>query len=154
MSRALTPTDPERRLSAAAKARLGGEILGTYARVRWLLWRRDLPGVVAAIEGDGPGPADGGPAASLRAGQRLSRATCRLLGPLPADSRCLVRSLVLMALLARRGVASALVIGVRPGEDFAAHAWLERDRTPLLPSGDGAYGRLLELGRQSGPAAT
>jgi hypothetical protein len=154
VSRVLTPTDPEQRLSVAAKALLGSEILGTYARVRWLLWRRDLPGVVAAIEGDRPGPPAGGPAAPLRAGQRLARATCRFLAPLPTDSRCLVRSLVLMALLARRGVASALVIGVRPGEDFAAHAWLERDRTPLLPSGGEVYARLLELGRQSDSAAT
>jgi len=43
-------------------------------------------------------------------------------------STCLERSLVLWWLLARRGVASRLRIGVRKsGEKFEAHAWVERD---------------------------
>jgi Transglutaminase-like superfamily len=148
----LGPADPEQRLGPAAKIRLAAEILRTYARVRWLLRRHDLPAAVAALEAGGPAGAgvDGG--AALRIGRRLARSTCRCLAALPTDSRCLVRSLVLIALLARRGVASALVIGVRPGTDFAAHAWVERDDVPLLPTGDEAYARLVELGRQSDAA--
>jgi hypothetical protein len=41
---------------------------------------------------------------------------------------CLERSLVLWWLLARRGVATQLRIGVRKaGEKFEAHAWVERN---------------------------
>lgn len=144
----LSPENPEQRLDAAAKARLGAEILGTYARVRWLLREHDLPTVVARLEAGPPLGQSAGAAASLRTGQRLARSVCRCLAGLPADSRCLVRSLVLIGMLARRGIAAALVIGVRPGSEFAAHAWVERDRKPLLPTGD-AYARLVELGRQS-----
>jgi hypothetical protein len=46
-----------------------------------------------------------------------------------------MRSLVLTALLSRRGIASTLVIGVRPGGEFGAHAWVEHEGAPLLPSG-------------------
>jgi Transglutaminase-like superfamily len=43
-------------------------------------------------------------------------------------STCLERSLALWWLLARRGVAAQLRIGVRKsGEKFEAHAWVERE---------------------------
>jgi hypothetical protein len=48
-------------------------------------------------------------------------------------------------LLARRGVAATLVIGVRPGAEFAAHAWVEREGRPLLPGGEPEYKRITEL---------
>lgn len=150
MSRAPRPTEADQRLSLAGKALLAVEVLSTYARARWLLWRRDLPSVVGAIEATGSPPAPAVASSSpLRLGARLGRVTSRCLGALPTDSRCLVRSVVLMALLARRGIASALVIGVRPGAEFEAHAWIERDGQPLLPAGGGTYSRLLELGEQS-----
>lgn len=153
MKRILEPSDPERRLTLPAKALLSVEILGAYARVRWLLHHRDLPAVVAAIEEQAPASSPTSrPSAPYRVGVRLARSSLRCLTALPADSRCLTHSLVLMALLARRGIASKLVIGVRPGDDFAAHAWLERDGKPLLPGGE-TYTRLLELGNQSGAAA-
>ena len=69
------------------------------------------------------------------AGVRLGRAVTRTLRLVPADSRCLMRSLVLTGLLARRGIDSSLVIGVRPEGEFGAHAWVEHDGRPLLPSG-------------------
>jgi hypothetical protein len=85
---------------------------------------------------------------------RLSRATVR------ATSRwsrwfggfdtCLVRSLVLGALLAdRTGVA--LNIGFRPGEDQSSvdgHAWVTIDGSPVGPDGNratGHYSRLLAV---------
>ncbi len=143
------PTEADQRLSAAGKAWLAIEILSAYARGRWLLWRRDLPSVVAAVERHGPATSRPTDDSVLRLGARLGRVTTRCLGLLPTDSRCLIRSLVLMSLLCRRGISSSLVIGVRPGEEFGAHAWIERDGQPLLPAGGGAYSRLLELGRQS-----
>lgn len=150
MKLALQPTDAYRPYSSAGKAMIGAEILLTYARVRWLLWRHDLPTVVAAIDAEDPAPPprmEG--VTAIKLGARLARVTTRCLNSLPTDSRCLGQSLVLMALLARRGIASALVIGVRPGSDFGAHAWVEREGLPLLPSGGESYSRLLALGEKS-----
>jgi hypothetical protein len=76
---------------------------------------------------------------------RLGRAVVRTLAVLPADSRCLMRSLVLTGMLARRGSPGALVIGVKPGEVFGAHAWVELDGRPLLSAGNGEFARLVEL---------
>lgn len=151
---ALQPTDAYRPYSPAGRAMIGVEVLLTYARVRWLLWRRDLPTVVSAIGAEHPaGPPQVDGVAAIKLGARLARVTTRCLSSLPTDSRCLGQSLVLMALLARRGIASALVIGVKPGSDFGAHAWVEREGMPLLPSGGDTYSRLLALGEKSQAAA-
>jgi hypothetical protein len=48
-------------------------------------------------------------------------------------------------LLARRGIASRLVIGARTAPDFLAHAWVEHDGKPVLSMLDGSFGRLVEL---------
>jgi hypothetical protein len=56
-----------------------------------------------------------------------------------------MQSLTLSALLARRGYSSMLVIGVRAGEAFGAHAWVELDGRPLLPPGGDTFQRLVEL---------
>jgi hypothetical protein len=74
--------------------------------------------------------------------EQLAGAVMGLLAVLPTDSRCLVRSLVYLAMLERRGVESTLVIGVRTEPEFAAHAWVECENEPLLPSGDGDYAPL------------
>jgi hypothetical protein len=63
----------------------------------------------------------------------------------PGDTRCLVRSLVLTRLLARRGIQAKLVIGASAGGEFLAHAWVEHDGYPVLNPGDGSFGRLVEL---------
>jgi hypothetical protein len=76
---------------------------------------------------------------------RMASVVDRVCRPLPIDSRCLIQSLVLTSLLARRGVGTSLVIGVRGGEDFGAHAWVELAGRPLLPAGDGEFERLVEL---------
>ena len=150
MKPGLQPTNVYEPYSPAGRLMLGGEVLLTYIRVRLLLWRRDLPSVVAAIDAEDPArPPQAEGIASVKLGARLARVTSRCLAPLPAESRCLAQSLVLMALMARRGVASALVIGVRPGSDFGAHAWVEREGMPLLPSGGDSYSRLLALGERS-----
>lgn len=149
MSLRLQPTDVYEPYSLAGRLLVGGEVLLTYARVRLLLWRRDLPGVVAAIDAEDPArPPQAEGVASVKLGARLARVTARCLAPLPTESRCLAQSLVLMALMARRGLASTLVIGVRPGSDFGAHAWVEREGMPLLPSGGESYSRLLVLGER------
>jgi Transglutaminase-like superfamily len=37
-------------------------------------------------------------------------------------------------LLGRRGIPSRVVIGVRTSPEFAAHAWVEQEGLPLLPT--------------------
>jgi Transglutaminase-like superfamily len=130
-------------LARVTKLALGLEILAAYARVRWLLWRCDLVTTLKRLRVDGPGSR--APRHDGLGGQRLGNAVGRTLRVLPTDSRCLMRSLVLSSLLARRQIDSSLVIGVRSDPSFAAHAWVEQDGEALLPDGDEHYLRLVEL---------
>ncbi len=77
--------------------------------------------------------------------RRLAAAAVRVLQRLPGDSRCLTRSLVVLAMLARRGIEVRLVLAARPTPTFAAHAWVERGGRPLLPTRDFEDARLAEL---------
>lgn len=122
------------------------EILRCYATVRWSLWRRGLPDAVAAARSVVPTgkQLESYPLGAV-AGKRLARAVVRTLSVLPTDSRCLVRSLVLIALLSRRGLQSSLVIGVRSSPRFSAHAWVEHDGVPLLPGSNGVFERLVDV---------
>lgn len=119
------------------------EVLVTYGTVRWRVRRRDLPTVVAGLRAPRRrrtrrGALDGDD-------RRLARATVRVLERLPGDSRCLTRSLVVLAMLARRGVDARLILAARPAPTFAAHAWIERDGRPLLPTREFDDARLAEL---------
>jgi len=118
------------------KALLAVEIVWMYGRSRWLLSRMDLTSALARLRGRPPLP--GAPAApdELDLSIRLGKAVSRTLSALPVDATCLMRSLVLSTLLARRDIRSELVIGVEPGEEFGAHAWVERDGRALLPHED------------------
>ena len=133
------------RLSPLRKLRLGAEAIRAYARVRRLLRGSDLPTVVERLRGQAVAPAGPPGHSEYAAGLRLARATSRTIRLLPTDSRCLMRSLVLTAMLARRDVAGTVVIGVSPGEEFGAHAWVELGGRPLLPPDEETYGRLVEL---------
>lgn len=114
----------------STKLRLVLEILADYAHVRWLLARHDLPSVVLALRGTRPRTTD----RQLQAvGTRLGHAVAKTLGPLPFDSRCLARSLVLVSVLSRRDIDSVLVIGVAVDPKFTAHAWVESGSVALLP---------------------
>jgi len=131
-----------RRLSLARKVALATEILATYVRVRRSLWRDELPATLAKLRMGVAVPAG---AQRVDAGRRLASAVVRVLDRLPTDSRCLTRALVLTRVLARRGIASSLVIGVKSEPEFGAHAWVELGGLPLLPTGEAAFGRLVEL---------
>jgi Transglutaminase-like superfamily len=135
-----------RPFSVAERLTLAVEILVVYVKARWWMRREGVETAVARLRAGGPAP--GGPDDSLvsyTAVARLGGVVLRTLAPLPADTRCLARSLVLTGLLARRGLRSTLVIGVSPGPEFKAHAWVEHWERPALPAGDGEYERLLEL---------
>ena len=135
-------------ISLLSKVRLFLEIACAYARVRWLLLRhRDIRTAVAilrAVPADRRESADDS-LADKYAGYRLGRAVARTLGVLPGDSRCLVRSLVLTQLLARRGTDSTLIIGISPESEFVAHAWVESEGIPLLSPENAADRRLIEV---------
>lgn len=75
-----------------------------------------------------------------RLARAVSAASARLGGA------CLVRSIALQALLARRGVPATLVIACRAtGSPLPGHAWIEVEGTPL-----GADGRAATAGGDSG----
>jgi hypothetical protein len=124
------------------KIRLGGEIVRTYLVVRRRLRAEGLPRTLAMLReplAEGLTPADG-------SALRLGRAVQRTLAVIPADTRCLSQSLVLLGLLARRRIAATLVIGVEDaGGAFGAHAWVEIAGRPLLPPGTDAGKRFVEL---------
>jgi Transglutaminase-like superfamily len=125
------------------RAWLVAEVLVTYGLVRWSLRRRDLPTVVSALRRPRRRRA---PRGALDADERrLAGAAVRVLERVPGDSRCLTRSLVVLAMLARRGRDVQLVLAARPTPTFAAHAWVERDGRPLLPTRDFDDARLAEL---------
>jgi len=130
-----------RPLSLPRKLTLAREIVVEYVRVRRILRRQDLPRTLKLIRA--VTPAELLPASTTD--ERLAGAVRRTLRRLPADSRCLMQSLVLTRLLARRGRDSTLVIGVSPAGRFSAHAWVERDGVPLLPAHQLEFGRLSEL---------
>lgn len=127
-------------LPLRSKVSLFVEIVDAYVRVRWSLRRRELPQVLARIRALEPTRST-----DTLGDERLARGVRRTLRVLPGDSRCLTQSLVLTRLLATRGRASRLVIGVSHGEAFGAHAWIERDENPLLPTYGRQFERLAEL---------
>jgi hypothetical protein len=133
-------------LSPLRKGLLALEILFTYARIRWHIRDENALEAVPRIRGADVAPSDfpGTPDQTYLAGLRLGHTVVRTLSPLPADSRCLFRSLTLNALLQRRGIAGTLVIAVRP-QPFAAHAWVEHEGKPLLPPAEPGFDRIAEL---------
>lgn len=141
-------------LRTSEKAALVAEVLTTYCVVRWTMRGNDLPDAVARLRGqmDRAAPARAKVAAENaaalddpHAASRLGYVVSSVLRLLPTDSRCLMRSLVLTRLLARRGLPSSLVIGVVAAPEFAAHAWVEHAGRPLLPAYEYMFARLVEL---------
>ena len=125
------------------KLRLALEILWAYVIVRWSLRRR---GVTTTLESarcpTGVIALDGG--SSRATAERLAVGVQKTLGVMPLDSRCLIRSLVLTRLLARRGLDSTVVFAAKTKPEFMAHSWVEFRGIPLLPTGDGLH-RIKEL---------
>jgi len=132
------------RLGHAERLRLVLEILAAYARAHRALRRAPIATVVASLRQQSYQAAQ--PSTDrLDEARRLGRAVTRVLALVPGDTRCLVRSLVLTRVLARRGIQAKLVIGARAAPDFLAHAWVECSGDPVLAPGDGTFSRLVEL---------
>ncbi len=108
---------------------------------------RPLPQVVAEMMRSGGGPLT---ISTERMNRATVRATSRWARWGGGRDTCLVRSLVLGALLFNRG-RTVLTIGFRPGEhpaDPDGHAWLTLDGKPVGSDSTlvaGEYARLLEL---------
>jgi hypothetical protein len=124
------------------KLALVGEILASYVTMWRVLRLNDVLLMGARARAVRPTRPVAGPLEHLVA-RRLGKVVGKTLGILPTDSRCLIRSLVLVRLLARRSIPSVLVIGVRKGSEFQAHAWVEHAGEAILPAGE--YTRLMEL---------
>jgi hypothetical protein len=120
------------RVGVLLRLQLAAEIVWTYLEVRRLMGRHDIVGVVAALRAgtDDRLP----PHAARRLAHRLARPVWRTLAPLPLDSRCLMRSLVVLRMMARRGARCELSLGARTDSAFAAHAWVEHEGHPVLPT--------------------
>lgn len=147
MTRAIVTPRGDDPLTMRQRVFLVGEILVTYCAVRWAIRGNDLPGAVARMRCDLDETSSTTPAGIDRhkPASRLGYVVISVLRLLPTDSRCLMRSLVLTRLLARRGFSSSLIIGVSAAPEFAAHAWVEHGGRPLLPSYGPVFARLVEL---------
>ena len=141
----MTRMPRDRPLAPLERARLGLEIVVAYAKASRELRRVPIEEVMSRLRmAESPRSAGDDPA-ELEEARRLGGAVVRTLRFLPGDTRCLRRPLVTVRLLARRGIASRLVIGARTAPDFLAHAWVEHDGKPVLSMLDGSFGRLVEL---------
>lgn len=136
--------DPARRLPYRRRPRLTAEVLVAYLLTRRSLSRHGLRATLDAVRRANAGGEGRVDAANAYTAYRLGRIVERVLRFLP-DARCLTRSLVLVEMLARRGIGSTLVIGVAPAPDFRAHAWVELDGIAVLPAHETEYSRLVEL---------
>jgi hypothetical protein len=140
---------PERSLktfTSTQKLRLLGEIVTTFVVVRWRM--RAEPNVAALLADLRGGLVETLPPESVEViwfGRRMGAIVRRVVGHLPGDTRCLVRSTVLVTLLARRGIATTLIIGVRSAPTFGAHAWVELAGNPLLEPIEPGGRRLTEF---------
>lgn len=132
------------RLSASQRVRLAAEIILTYLRAQIELRRAPIATVVERLRSGGPAAPAGDPEALIEA-RRLGRAVVKTLAHVPGDTRCLRRSLVMVRLLARRGISERLVIAARTDPEFLAHAWVEHGGEPVISPADGSFGRLVEL---------
>ena len=143
-SRGLIETHVAPRRDAARSHGAGGR--GAASPTRWCAGRSGAatcPPAVAALRARRGGATPRGPLDADE--RRLAAAAVRVLERLPGDSRCLTRSLVVLAMLARRGIDVRLVLAARPTPTFSAHAWVERGGRPLLPTRDFDDARLAEL---------
>jgi hypothetical protein len=134
------PAD-QRRLNVVERGALAAEIAVSYARVRLLMRRQDMRDAVGAIRARAQ-PATGD---TPQFAAHMGAVVDGYLNRLPGDTRCLARSLVLLTMLARRGLGGTLIIGVRTAPTFGAHAWVELDGRPLLQPIEPTGRRLVEF---------
>ena len=139
---------PEEPVSLRAKTRFVAEVFRTYTWVRWLLLRYGLQGALKTIRRgrDGQLPDDLGEAAMASAAVGYSRFVAQVLRRLPTDRGRVIESLVLTAVLARRGLHSRLALGVGIEPSLTPLAWVEVGESSFgLPEAEDRRMTLLEL---------
>lgn len=118
------------------RVRLAVEILGDYVPLLRSLRRDEFPKVLENARNSRCVSVTTGSENEHETAVRLGSIVGQVLRPLPTDNRCLIRSLVLLRMLARRGIPGELVLGVHARGEHLAHAWVEHDTVPLLPVGE------------------
>lgn len=118
------------------------EIVVTFVLVRLTMREPDIRRTLVRLREGGDTPAT---ESDIQVAVSLAHAVDRVLALVPRRSRCLVQSLVLTKLLARRGISSSLVIAVAPGPQLEAHAWVESGHVPLLRPATPEQGQLVRL---------
>ena len=137
------PVPAEGRLSPLARVSLCAEILLAYVPLLRELRSNDVQRLVGMARARAVPAPPMRPEDATIVARRLAWIVQRVLGLLPTDNRCLIRSLVLLRMLEQRGIDATIVIGVQNCKGFQAHAWVEREAVPLLPQGD--FAPLLKL---------
>jgi Transglutaminase-like superfamily len=136
---------PVKRVPLRQRISLGVEIFFAYLSARRSVKRDGLTRTLSELRSSTANPETGLTRAENRyVAYRMGRVVEKVLRAVP-DARCLTRSVVLVGLLAKRGLPSSLVIGVARTPEFAAHAWVEYDGIPVLPTLEPKYSRLTEL---------
>jgi Transglutaminase-like superfamily len=141
------------RRSPLQRVALGLRIVVWALQSRWALHRGGIVAAVAFARRAAPCRDDARSGSrsdseqvrsDVATGKQLSSIVALVLGHMPGDTRCLVRSLVLLRLLSEQGVAGQVVLAVRR-ESAEAHAWVEVEGAPVsTPAGD-EFVRLSEL---------
>lgn len=129
------------RLSRSRRVALALEVLRAYATVRVVVRRGPITQTVATLRRTNTPDRPDDPAL----GRHLAWATVKTISLLPADSRCLMRALVLTRVMARRGLRSEFVLSASTASSFEAHAWIEHAGAPLLEPGGDDHQALLRL---------
>src|SRR5690349_14778749 len=128
---------PPEQMRLRLRLRLIAEIWALYLPLLVRLRRRGINTVLAAARSTRGARIEVPEAERQQLAVRLGHIVGNVLDWVPFDNRCLIRSVVLVRVLARRSIDDAtLVIGVRTDGGFAAHAWVEREGEALLPVGD------------------
>jgi hypothetical protein len=130
--RAEAVREPLETFSPGAKLLLVAEIAVLFARVRLAMRRNENLSLLVSHMRAGRPAAETFATEEVWYGRRMGSVVVKVVRLFPGDSRCLARSLVLLGLLSRRGIAPALVLGVRTAPSFGAHAWVELAGNPLL----------------------
>lgn len=134
---------PAARIGFSAKLRVVVEILVSYPGLVRAVRSNDLEAMVGRARASTTVRLPVSPADAEGVALRLAIYVQRVLMPLPTDSRCLVKSLVLVRMLSQRSIEARVVVGARTDDGFSAHAWVEHGRRALLPAG--SFERLIEL---------
>jgi hypothetical protein len=104
----------------APRVALIAEALAAQLAARWHVGRRSMSALLEPSKGRSP---------DLERCRPVVAAFRRATRYLQAEDQCLANGIAMRAMLARRGIGSQIVIGVRL--PFAAHCWVQSGRTVL-----------------------